>query len=336
MKKTLLYDKLIIKRKPPVNYIEIKNAKKFIRLEDHVESCYLCELPNAYVSPYGIVFKNGKVIKESVYSMFTKNKNALTFYKKIIFNKVKKVSGDCLIAHNAYYDNYYHWTMEALPRIYSVKEWAPSLKLLIHEQLRPFIEQYLSFFNFKEIITIKDDELILAENLYLPMHTAPGLRHNEPLIRQVASYIKSQVNKTQPTSKVSTYDRVFISRKQAIFRRAINEDEVYALLKEHGFLKIQLEGLTVTEQINLLTNVKILAGIHGAGFSNLMYMEEGKLLIDIIHEDHPQDAFYNLACAFGIDYLRLDCKGIDVQKYCGSDDVMVDLKLLEKSLSKIA
>ncbi len=65
--------------------------------------------------------------------MFTGNKNALTFFKKIAMGKFRRVSGDCLVAHNAYYDNYYHWTLEALPRIYSMREYTKGLTLLIHE-----------------------------------------------------------------------------------------------------------------------------------------------------------------------------------------------------------
>ena len=330
MKKTLLYDAVTIDRKPPVNYSEIKNVRNFIHLNEFIEPCYLCELSGAYVSPYGIVFKNGSVVEESVYSMFTKNRNALTFYKKILLNKVKKVSGDCLVAHNAYYDNYYHWTLEALPRIFSVKAHTPNLKLLIHEKLKPFIEYYLSFFNFKDIILIKEDELVWAEKLWLPMHTAPGLRHKESLIREMAGYIKVKHGLSHPNT---TVDKLFISRKKATFRKAVNEDEVYALLYEHGFQKVVLEELSVKEQINLLRGVKIFAGIHGAGFSNLLYMDQGKLLLDIIHEDHQQDAFYNLACAFGIDYFRLECKGTGVQKYCGSDDIIVDKDGLKNVLS---
>jgi capsular polysaccharide biosynthesis protein len=330
MKKTLLYDGYLAERKAPVNYTQIKNAQSFIKLQEYIEPCYLCELGNAYVSPYGMVFKNGRVVQESVYSMFTQNKNALTFYKKIFLNKVKKVSGECLVAHNAYYDNYYHWTLEALPRIFAVKAYTPNLTLLIHEKLKPFISHYLSFFNFKEIIFIKDNELVLAENLWLPMHTAPGLRHNEPLVREMAAFIREK-NGTS-THTAAWPDKIFISRKKATFRRAINEDEVYALLQNYGFQRIILEELSVGEQIHLLTCVKVFAGIHGAGFSNLMYMNQGKLLVDIIHEDHPQDAFYNLACAFDVDYVRLDCKGTGVQQYCGSDDIEVDVRKLEQML----
>ncbi|QHT70547.1 glycosyltransferase family 61 protein [Rhodocytophaga rosea] len=330
MKKTLLHDGLIIKRKPPLNYDVIKNAKSFIRLEEYIEPSYLCKLNHAYVSPYGIVFKNGRVVKESVYSMFTRNKNAYTFYKKILLNKVKRVSGDCLVAHNAYYDNYYHWTLEALPRIYSIREFTPQLKLLIHEQLKPFIDQYLSFFTFKEIIPIKDEELILAEKLWLPMHTAPGLQHHEPLIREMAGFIKNSYRGNRPEN--SFPGKIFISRKGATFRKAVNEDEVFELLKGWGFERIAMEKLSVSEQIELFTNTHICAGIHGAGFSNSMYMTEGKLLLDIIHEDHGQDTFYNLASAFNIDYLRLDCPGVGVQKYSGSDDIKVDVSKLEQML----
>ena len=327
MHKKLLCEGMEVSRKPPVNYAEISGDRSFIELKEYIEPTYLLQVSNALVSPYGIAVKNGRVIPESVYSMFTRNRHLLTFVKKIALGKVRRVTGDCLLVHNAYYDNYYHWTLEALPRLYSVREHTRDLTLLIHEKTRPFIEDYLSFFRFKNIVPIKDDEIVLAPKLWLPTHTARGLRHNERLVREMAAYLKARVPSGVAPGGPG---KVFISRRGAAYRQALNEPEVYALLREHGFERIRLEDLKLTEQINLFRGVKVLTGIHGAGFSNLIYMDAGEHLVDMIHERHAQNAFYTLACAFGLDYTRLECRGVGKSDYEGNDDLVVDLDRVRK------
>ncbi|MDJ1468323.1 glycosyltransferase 61 family protein [Cytophagaceae bacterium DM2B3-1] len=330
MKKTVVYESETITRRAPLNYEEISQSEEpFIRLEETLPACYLCELSNALVSPYGIVFKNGRIIQESVYSMFTKNKNALTFYKKLLLGKVKRVSADCVIAHNAYYDNYYHWTTEALPRLFSIREKAPSLTLLLHEKTPRFIDEYLRFFSFREIVRVKDDEIVWAKKLWLPMHTARGLAHRLAVVTQLGNWIRSK----EGIAPQKVTKKLFISREKAKYRRAINEAEVFQLFELLGYEKIYLEELTLPEQIQLFTNASKIAGIHGAGFSNLLYSSQATLLTDIIHWEHQQDAFYNLADAMNVDYLRIECKGVGKESYCGTDDIIVDLKQLEKHLT---
>lgn len=330
MKKTLLYGAETVIRKPPLNYEEIsQSSERFIQLEENLDDCYLCELNKALVSPYGIVFKNGRVIRESVYSMFARNNNALTFYKKLLLGKVRSVSGDCLVVHNAYYDNYYHWTLEALPRLFSVRHLAPQLNLLIHENTPRFVEEYLSFFTFKDIIRIKDDELVYAQKIYLPMHLARGLAHRESVVRDLGAWLRDQVQ-VPITNENLLLKKLFISREKARYRRAVNEPEIYQIFGEQGYEKISLEDMPLHDQIRLFAHVSKVAGIHGAGFSNVLFAQNMSLLIDIIHHDHPQDAFYNLACAIGSDYLRIEAQGVGKEKYCGADGISLSMQQLKK------
>ncbi len=258
--------------------------------------------------------------------MFVQNNNALTFYKKLLLGKVRSVSGDCLVAHNAYYDNYYHWTLEALPRLFSVRHLTPQLNLLIHENTPRFVDEYLSFFKFKDIIRIKDSELIYTPKLYLPMHLARGLAHRESVIRDLGDWLRDQVL----VSSNAPQKKIFISREKARYRRAINESEIYQIFADRGYEKISLEGMSLHDQIRLFAQTSKVAGIHGAGFSNLLFAQNATLLVDIIHRDHPQDAFYNLACALGNDYLRLEGNGVSKEKYCGADDVLLPTAQLER------
>ena len=90
----------------------------------HQSALYLFTLKNAYVSPYGIVFKNGKVINQSIYKSDNSKiwTNFLSFLNKIVKNKVRVIEGDCLVISHSWYQNYYHWLIEITPRLFLMKD----------------------------------------------------------------------------------------------------------------------------------------------------------------------------------------------------------------------
>jgi hypothetical protein len=63
---------------------------------------------NAYVTPYGAVVKNGFSIKQSVYKYSPEKDREifLSFLKKKFTGRLVKVSGDCIVAHHSWYQNY--------------------------------------------------------------------------------------------------------------------------------------------------------------------------------------------------------------------------------------
>ncbi|MBY0425266.1 MAG: glycosyltransferase family 61 protein [Cytophagales bacterium] len=318
MKRSLLYDSIIVNRKPPINYdTMVAGKEKFIHFQETLSPVYSLDLENVYISPYGIVFKNGKVVKESIYSMLLGYNHNLTFYKKIILGKVRKVNGPCLVAHNLYFNNYYHWTMEALPRIFSVRERTRGLKILIPHGSPTFVHEYLKFFEFEDVIEVFEDELIKADSLVLPMHLAPGLRHNPIVIRELRDFLLARIdqqNNTFPT-------KIWVSRQNARYRQSPDEDRIIGLLSDRGFENIRLEEWNLRDQIRLFAGLEILSGIHGAGFTNSLFMKNGGKIIDFIHEKHPDDAFYNLSAIHQIAYYFIQCKGTGKQSYVNNDDL---------------
>jgi capsular polysaccharide biosynthesis protein len=318
-----------IRRLVPVNFADIEK-NTFLHTTEKVGPGTLYEVANAFISPYGVVFRNGVAMKESFLNHKAGIlKSSATFYKKIFTGKVRRVKGRCLVIHNVFYDNYYHWTIECLPRLFCVREEAKSLKLVIPERLLPFHRFYLELFAFQDIIYVKEDELIRADSVSFPSHITPEPVPHERIITELAAYILTRLSilKDQPTKSV------FISREMARYRHAVNESEVWTLFKNYGFEKACMEELSVRDQIMLLTRTKKLSGIHGAGFSNLMYMTQGELFMDIMHREYLSNGFYNLASAHSIRYLLLQCNGAKKEKDPRTDDLVVDIPKLEQYLN---
>ena len=332
MQKKLVYPAQLVNRKPPVNYADMADNKtSFIRLKETINSCELIEINNAYISPFGVVFKNGLIIKESVYSMFKPNSFLLSFFKKIFLNKVKKIKGTCVVAHHSYYQNYYHFLLEILPRLFLVKEQASTLKLIINKNIPSFVREYIELFNFKEIVFIEDTEVAFAEKLVFPSYSSRGLAYNETIINEMSEWLRSKLFNLDNNAAPK---KIFISREKARYRNTINEEEVFAILEKKGFVKFNLDEPSIKSQANFFKNAEYIVGSHGAGFSNMIYSPNCKLVVDIIHENHPQDCFYNLANVFDIDYYYFQCKGTGKNSYANNDDINVDLFKFEQIINQ--
>lgn len=328
MQKKILYPAQIIHRKLPLNYDEMHDNKtSFINAEETIDAGYLIEIKNAYVSPFGVVFKNGFVVKESVYSMFKPNSFNLSFYKKILLNKVVKIKGNCVVAHHSYYQNYYHFLLEILPRLFVIKNKAADLKLVINKNIPSFVKEYIDLFGFKEIVYIQDNEIAKVENIIFSTYLSRGLAYNENVIKEMAFWLREKLYDTNFTNAP---EKIFISRDNAKYRKTVNEDEVFSFLQKKGFVKFNLDEPNIKAQANFFKNAKYIIGSHGAGFSNMIFSKDCKTAIDIIHEQHPQDCFYNLSNCFDIDYIYFQCKGTGANSYANNDDIIVDLPKFEQ------
>jgi capsular polysaccharide biosynthesis protein len=89
-----------------------------------------------------------------------------------------------------------------------------------------------------------------------------------------------------PTKKFKSIKYIYINRHN---RRLKNEMEVQEMLQEIGFVIVNLEDLTLDEQILVFANAKIIIGFHGAGLSNLLYANSSAKVFEIVDQDcvHP-------------------------------------------------
>lgn len=325
MDKKLIYNAVSVERKLPANYeVMLPSKTLFIRTNDTMPPVYKIAVKNAYVSPYGIVFKNGKVINESVYSMFKPYKQYLTFYKKILLNKVKKVSGKVAICHNAYYKNYYHFVADCLPRLYAIKDQAKDLTLVLHEDTTRFITEYVSLFEFKDIVYVKVDELIKADEVIFPTQTSKGLAYNPILLKEISNWIKSKLD--IKSSNIPSIKTAFISREFAQYRRTDCDKQIVEYLRSKNVTILNFENVSIKHQIETFDNIENLISIHGAGMVNTMYSDKCKVIIDLIHDKHYDPAFYNLAAVYDTDFYFIQCPGLHSHLNPNVNDLKVDFE----------
>ncbi|MCW3083760.1 MAG: hypothetical protein JWP12_1126 [Bacteroidetes bacterium] len=312
---------------------------------------YLYSLNNAYASPYGSVFKNGRVIRESIYQSAAANirSNFFSFWNKIIRNKVRPISGDCVVVSHSWFQNYYHWMTEIVPRLFLMQEELTGKKLIIHKNLSAFHHAVLSKFNFKEIIYIEDHEIAKCEQLSFtsfPSHytnrflnAAAGpvkmieLNVNEVLMREMKRWF-IDTNPLLKNNKEVKNSRIFISRKKAGYRKILNEAELDHILEKAGFVKIFLEDLSFDEQVQALYNANVVVAIHGAGLTNILFMQPHTHVINFISEAHHEFCYLTMAHIAESNYAHINCRGTKKENPA-YNDITIDPALAQEVLHLI-
>ena len=140
---------------------------------------------------------------------------------------------------------------------------------------------------------------------------------------------------------IETYEKIYVSRKYAQNRKLVNEAEVINVFDEFGFKEINFEDYSFYEQVYLMKNCKVLAGVHGAGFANICYLSEKSILFELIKEyssyKEERPSYWRLSSALGINYYIQYC---EPEKYGNYDlwvgvNLKVNIDLLKRNLELI-
>jgi capsular polysaccharide biosynthesis protein len=68
---------------------------------------------------------------------------------------------------------------------------------------------------------------------------------------------------------------------------------------------VQLEALSLAEQIALMQRAEAVMGIHGAGLTNLAFCQPGTIAIEIFPSNAVLPYFWSLAQVVGLNYFPL-------------------------------
>ncbi len=219
-------------------------------------------------------------------------------------DKVERLHGCWLALLTGNHRNYFHWTLDCLGRLASAND-----ELLAHCQhvLVPpldaeFRSSGLALSGLSRLLEIREMPAAATfevERLLVPWSLAADLRPPPCLGRYFRMLACSS---THPIESLPR--RFYIARRASLNRRLINEDEVIAALARMGFVAIELERLSLAEQIALFSHAEVVVAPHGAGLANLVYAAPGCRLIELHMDSYVNWCFRRLAAASDVQY---DC-----------------------------
>lgn len=224
--------------------------------------------------------------------------------------------------------NYFHWMTDCLPRIWEGIEMAPDSPILLpqsFENLR-YVTDSLKLEGLEVIFFAKNENLKITE-LTLTARTATFPNFFEPLARKTRERLS--IHPTQ-----TPWKKVYISRKLAPKRKAHNEEQVERFLLEKGFEIVYAEKLSLLEQIILMSETSLLACLHGAALTNMLFLPKTAKVLELRNAgDAITQCYFNLASALDLPYFYTLNSGDS--KDTIMTDFTIDLEALSKALSEI-
>ena len=330
--------KILDRRKIILN----KPSNLVITDNSYFEHVWDCELPEvtiydidkAVVSQEGFIYVNGRILPNT--DTHTAKRRPL---EDIAWNYTASYlpKGKYLVVHTIWSDNYNHWLSEAVQRLYILKEYLKD-----------------DFSNYTIILPISHNKKYIIDSLtiigiskihFLPLNTyaiaskvasctlAAIVGNYRP---ETMSAIRSDFYKHLNIVPTKPKRNIYVSRKKADKRFLINEDEVINLVTKYGFEVAMFETMTLSEQVATMADTKNLVALHGAGLTNMMFMQQGGNVLEMrLEGDKRMQLFYNLSNGAGINYYYQLCKGDSDTTNVHDVNLTANLTLLEENFKQM-
>lgn len=261
---------------------------------------YLCFLKNAK-----IVNENGVIISSDnkIFDEFT-----IEYGKKVEENRVFKSyinipnfrKGCFATIASADISGYFHWLFDSLPRLKLIEEVIDEIDfLIIPYNLKKSQIETLALLGFHEekLLKIKDGCNIHCEKLYVPCLPLEQRRTS----KWVCDFLRDSF---LPKQIIKPYRLIYISRKDALYRKVVNEKEVEDYLRKIGFEIIQMSELSILDQAKICAESRVVVGPHGAGLSNTVFCQKAKIL-EIFSPSYINPVGLVIANLYGNEYYYL-------------------------------
>lgn len=239
---------------------------------------------------------------------------------------------------------YFHWMVDVLPRLELLRQSGIDFDqidwFLVNSQRASFQRETLTRLGIPEFKILESDQFphIQAQQLIVP--SFPGyMGWLQPWA------IDTLRRWFLPGSYHSTVDypeRIYISRGDARYRRILNEDEVIEMLRPWGFVIVQLESLSFSQQVALFAQAKVILGSHGSGLTNIVFCQPGTQVIEWVSPHYNRHYYWVISQYLGLKHYSVtgegfSCYPLRLLMYQNSltEDIWVNLVSLKRLLEML-
>jgi len=204
--------------------------------------------------------------------------------------------------------SYYHWFVDVLPRIHLIRESGFHVDKYIINTLLPFQYETLAKMGITrdKIIecTGKHNFHLQADNLIV---TSIPNRSRYP--KWVCNFLRGEFFENHPIERSSEFERIYVSREDANYRKVLNENEVMNVLARYGFRKVVLAHLSLQEKRNMFASAKIVVSALGSGLIHLLFCSPGTKVIEFLPPNFVDICFWRMSNFLNLDYYYLMAHG---------------------------
>lgn len=223
--------------------------------------------------------------------------------------------------------NYYHWLVYHLPKLLLLREYFPEYSIILPRKgnLQSFILESLMILGYSSNQLLKPStELVFVDDLaFVDID-----RHDSRLLRNLAILFTKD-------NKQNSRKYIYICRTKALWRHVVNENEIFEFLKTVGFEIIAAEDLSFSEQIGLMQNTILLVSPHGAGLTNMLFLHEKSIVVELVNPEFPNSDYYSLAVSLGHTYYFFNAEDIPDNRPSAFHDMRVPLGYFKKLIYNV-
>lgn len=329
-----------VKRKLPVNLSKEDLPLFYNALERNIPAIRVFKLSRPGINSQSIIFEGVKISPESFIeaSRIDGFKSYIKRYKFLFkhhfLRKKIKINDQGLWFTDAWSHEYFHWMTDALPRLLAAKDYiGDSVILLPHKYSRiDYVQKSLKVFGVENVTYIPERAVAWPSGLILPAHTASTGNYNEVLLRKLRELFREYYKKTVGQQVFG--DRIYISRSKSLRRKISNEDLLVPVLQKHGFAFLYFEDFDFDQQVVIMSNAKYLISNHGAGLTNMLFMQQGGAVLELRRKgDNHNNCYFSMASALELNYYYQLCVSEDENEDTYTANLIVDIEQLDKNIS---
>jgi len=288
-------------------------------------------LPGGRVFGAGVVLApDGRSLARDVSFDFGKtfDEHWLLTYGKI--PPPRPIIGSVAVIATTLGTGYGHWLLDELPRLLSLER--DAAETLIAHALQPFSRAALEHRGWRgAVMHAKRGAHVQCEQLVVPSLAGTVVQPTRRALDLITEFTTAL-----QTGPPGFAERIYLTREGARRRTVTNESELWPALQGAGFVRVRLEELTWTEQINAFRHAKVVVAPHGAGLANLIFCQPGTRVVELFNRSYVHGCFWRLAALQGLDYRPVVPESADPlgqSTSCNRLDIRADVRQVRKALN---
>ena len=232
-------------------------------------------------------------------------------------------------------DSYFHWFCDVLPIVEAVRVMESNtgarVKFIVSRPLSLWQQETLELVgvDLQDVVCWNDD------SAYVPRLVVASVRTDGwtclpsiAALRWIRGQVISRTSGGTPSPSL-----IYIRRVGR--RRVGNDDAVTRLMESRGIVPIELERMTVLEQVRLFQNARLIVASHGAGLTNMIFSDNAQIIE--LFGPWKSLCYAAIARGFGHRYVGLDMMpsaGFQQDALSRSRDFTVEIDMLASSVDE--
>jgi hypothetical protein len=198
-----------------------------------------------------------------------------------------------VLAARATARNYYHFVIDALPRLGMLQQACPGLvpDAWVVDHGARFQRDLLELAGFPadaQVVEPRPGLALRAERLLVP-----SLPNASTLVApETVGWLRENLVPQDPSGLP---ERLYITRgNRPHTRRVRHEEELVARLTARGFTSIDPGRMTVQEQIDQFAAARVVVGAHGAALTNLCFSRPGVRVLELFAPGYVNAGYWSI------------------------------------------